>query len=70
MSDAIYRTRDGDMLDFICWKHYGLQSGAVEQVLQHNPGLATRGPVYPENVLITLPQITKPVKQEVIRLWD
>lgn len=70
MSDAIYRTRDGDMLDAICWQHYGQQSGAVEQVLEKNPGLAALGPVYAENVLITLPQIAKAVAGQTIRIWD
>ena len=70
MSDVLYRTRDGDMLDAICHQHYGRQSGAVEQVLQHNPGLAALGPVYQANVLITLKPLPKPVETQTIRLWD
>jgi phage tail protein X len=31
-----YTTKDGDMLDHICWKYYGNVKGAVEQVLQAN----------------------------------
>ncbi|MCJ8268187.1 MAG: tail protein X [Psychrosphaera sp.] len=74
MSDATYRTRDGDMLDQICWLHYdqqsGQQSGAVEQVLEKNPGLAALGPVYPENLLITLPQIVRTVVSQTVQIWD
>ena len=70
MSDAIYRTREGDMLDYICWKHYGEASGMVEQVLEKNPGLAAKGPIYQENELIILPLITKPVVKNVINIWD
>lgn len=65
----IYRTSDGDMLDDLCWRHYGRQSGAVEAVLAANPGLSDAGPVYPSGVLITLPDLTVPAVQPV-RLWD
>lgn len=70
MSHATYRTRDGDTLDYICYLHYGQQSGAVEQVLDYNPGLAALGPVYPENILINLPQLTQKSESKVLRLWD
>jgi phage tail protein X len=65
-----YRTRDGDMLDEICWRHYGVQSGAVEPVLDLNPGLADRGPVYASGVLITLPDLAAPQVAGPVRLWD
>ena len=42
-----YRTKEGDMLDWICWKHYGQESGTVELVLTANPGLAANGPKLP-----------------------
>ncbi len=35
-----YITRENEMLDYICFKHYGYSSGAVEIVLEANPGLA------------------------------
>ncbi len=70
MSYATYRTRDGDTLDYICYIHYGQQSGAVEQVLEYNPGLAALGPVYPENILINLPQLTRKVESATLKLWD
>nr|VFJ68701.1 MAG: P2-like prophage tail protein X [Candidatus Kentron sp. DK] len=66
-----YRTKNGDVLDYLCWKHYGQQAGAVERVLEANRGLAGYGPVLPAGILITLPSLPEPV-QEVrsIRLWD
>ena len=70
MNNVTYRTRDGDMLDAICWKHYRQQSGAVEQVLVHNPGLAALGPVYRENRLIILPPLAKSVLSQAINIWD
>ena len=74
MSDATYQTRDGDMLDLICWLHYdqrsSQQTGVVEQVLLANPGLAALGPVYPENLLITLPQIVTTLASQTVQIWD
>lgn len=67
---ATYRAEQGDTLDFICWKFYGQQSGAVERVLDANPGLASLGPVLPANTTITLPDLPKPATEvQPIRLW-
>ncbi|WP_410542144.1 tail protein X [Wolbachia endosymbiont (group B) of Aricia artaxerxes] len=33
-----YIARENEMLDYICFKHYGYSSGAVEIVLEANPG--------------------------------
>jgi phage tail protein X len=69
--DTIYRTQDSDMLDDICFRQYGRQSGAVEAVLEANPGLAEQGPVYSSGLLITLPVITPaPAVASPVRLWD
>lgn len=68
---ALYKTSQGDTLDFICWKHYGQQSGAVEAVLVANPGLAALGPVLPINTEITLPVLSEPAEVvQPIRLWS
>lgn len=69
MADTVYRTLAGDVLDWICWRYYGRQSGAVEAVLAANVGLAERGAVYPAGVVITLPALAEPVSQPT-RLWD
>lgn len=66
-----YKTSQGDTLDFICWKVYGQQSGAVEAVLLANPGLADLGTVLPVNTDILLPELPKPVEEvQPIRLWS
>jgi phage tail protein X len=66
-----YRTRQGDTLDYICWVHYGQQSGAVEAVLLANPGLADLGAVLPPNTLVVLPALARPASEvQPIRLWD
>jgi phage tail protein X len=74
MNDVIYQTRDGDMLDRICWLHYTQQynqhARIVEQVLEKNPKLSALGPIYSENVLITLPHISTTVANQSINIWD
>lgn len=66
-----YRTKDGDTLDAICWAHYGQQAGAVEDVLEANPGLARVGTIFPAGVLIELPA-RNALSQTIqpVRLWD
>ena len=70
MASVNYQTRQGDSLDYICWKHYGRQSGAVEQVLAANPGLAGLGVIYPENVTIVLPELAVVKTESTINIWD
>jgi len=64
----IYRTRQGDMLDAICWKHYGNED-MVEQVHDANPGLAELGPILPMGREIVLPEISVQTVRKPIRLW-
>lgn len=63
-----YQTRDGDVLDEICWRYYG-RADVVPQVLEANPGLADLGTVYDAGRRITLPSILPPARQP-ISLWD
>lgn len=65
-----YRCQDGDVLDRICWKHYDGRAGAVEAVLEANPGLADRGEVYEAGLVILLPDLEPAENLSVIRLWD
>lgn len=67
---AAYVTRDGDMLDWICWRHYGRSAGAVEAVLAANPGLADLGPVYAAGLTIALPDLPDAGEIETVRLWS
>jgi phage tail protein X len=67
---AVYRTQDNDMLDDVCYRHYGRSTGVVELVLQANPHLADLGSVLPIGVLITLPVIQPQAKAAPVRLWD
>lgn len=65
-----YRTKEGDVLDRVCWKHYGAQAGAVEAVLEANTNLAEHGEVLPAGLEITLPDLVLPETEKLIRLWD
>ena len=65
-----YRTREGDVLDEICWRYYGSES-AVKAVLEANPRLADLGAVLPSGVLLELPDIPRPDRRiDTVRLWD
>lgn len=66
-----YRTKEGETLDYICWKYYGTPNGLiVEQVLGANVHLADYGPLYPAGVLITLPDIVPAPTNKSVHLWD
>ena len=67
---AQYLTRDGDMVDRICWKFYGRQGGAVEAVLEANPHLADRGPKLPAGIVIDLPDLPEPTTEAAGGLWN
>ncbi|MCP3881676.1 MAG: phage tail protein [Sulfitobacter sp.] len=65
-----YLTSEGDTVDFICWKFYGQQSGAVELVLEANRGLADRGPLLPAGLRLVLPDLPRPATEvQPLRLW-
>lgn len=64
-----YRTKQGDVLDAVVFKYYAGQTGALEQVLIANRGLAASGAVLPAGIAVTLPDLPKPKSKESIRLW-
>lgn len=69
---STYITAQGDTIDYICWSHYGQQSGAVEAVLEANRSisLADAGPVLPAGLVIELPPLPTPVAEvQPLRLW-
>jgi phage tail protein X len=65
---VIYTTKENDILDWICWKHYGTTT-VLEQVLAANPNLTDEK--LPAGVVVKLPYIAliKNKKQE-IKLWS
>lgn len=68
---TIYRTSQGEMIDAICRRVYGDESGYVEQVLDANPGLAAFSAPLPIGTLLTLPDLAKAADVvPVVSLWD
>ncbi len=65
-----YVTKDGDVLDAICWKYYGSTSGTVEKVLQANRHLAELGSIFAAGVKIILPDLTQEEETESVKLWS
>lgn len=68
----IYTTIQGEMLDAICRKIYGDESGYVEQVTREvNPGLANLPHRLPIGTKIHLPDLSRADdSQSVVSLWD
>ncbi|WP_018183977.1 tail protein X [Kaistia granuli] len=67
---ASYTTRQGDMIDAICTRAYGDESGYVEIVLDANPGLAALGVPLPIGTVIDLPEIPRSREAvAVVSLW-
>ena len=67
-----YNTRQGDLLDAICHRHYpGIKpSAAMPKVLSANPGLEQYPPQLPQGLTLTLPDIPPPEPEAGIELWS
>lgn len=65
-----YITIEGDMVDLICHRIYGDETGYVEQVLRANPGLADGGLKLPAGVSVALPDNSVNSELPAISLWS
>lgn len=67
---TIYRTTQGEMVDAICRRVYGDESGYVEAVLDANPGLAAMAAPLPAGTTILLPDIPAArAAMKLVYLW-
>lgn len=66
----IYVTKDGDVLDAICFQYYGSTTGVVEKVLEANRHIAGIGAIFEAGVKITLPDLDQEEATESIKLWS
>jgi len=67
----IYVTQQNEMVDAICRRAYGDESGFVETLLGANPGLAALGPVLPIQTRIVLPDLPRSSpERQIVSLWD
>ena len=64
-----YTTKDGETLDYICWKYYG-RTNVVEQVLRANRHIALQDAVLTAGIKILLPTIEEPESNKKIKLWQ
>jgi phage tail protein X len=65
---VVYTTKEGDILDWIVWKHYGT-TAVLEQVLAANPDLTDEK--LPVGVIVKLPYIASiNSKKQEIKLWS
>jgi phage tail protein X len=65
-----YTAKENEMLDYICWRHYGsTEGGIVESVLETNTGLAEYGSFLPAGLKIKLPEIQQPLKKSTLKIW-
>jgi phage tail protein X len=63
-----YVTKEGDVLDWICWKHYGT-TAVFEQILAANPDLTDEK--LSAGVVVKLPYISSILsKRKELRLWN
>lgn len=62
-------TKDGDMLDALCWTHYG-RADVIPHVLAANPNISQQPAVLPAGLTIFLPDLPAPAEEQIIRLWS
>lgn len=68
--DNPYRTKQGDVLDALCFKYYGDESH-FDAVLDANAGLENYPDILPMGVTITFPvQAKAPATVSEVRLWS
>jgi phage tail protein X len=67
---TFYTSVDGDIVDLICYRHYGRTSGVVELVLELNRHLENYEAVLPQGVRILLPIIDDPKTKQKTKLWQ
>lgn len=63
------RAQDGDTVDLLCQRHYGMTKGVTERVLAANPGLSTTV-FLAAGLEVELPEITQEKQRETVQLWD
>lgn len=65
------RTSDGDVLDVLCFSHYGHLVGVVEAVLEENPGLAAEAQPFRAGLVIRFPDVSLAAAEaDQIQLWE
>lgn len=66
------KTKDGDVIDQLCFDHYGQTAGVTESVIRANPDLLSYGTHLPAGLTVKLPTLTvqSTQQQTAVNLWD
>ena len=62
-----------ESLAALVWRALGFTSGAVETVLEANPGLAVHAEALPQGYAVTIPglaQVEPQADAQLVQLWD
>lgn len=70
MADTFYRTIDGDMMDLLAFKQYGLSSLTTEVLLDVNYRIADNPIRMPSGIVVDLPPQRPPPEASIIKLWN
>jgi len=65
-----YQTIDGDMLDLVAYREYGISSGVTEVLMDYNYRIADYPIVMSAGVEVELPPQSPKKLRQIIRLWD
>lgn len=61
----------GETLDALVWRATGSGAGALEAVLEANPGVAARGRALPAGTVVIIPDAAEePAAAPMLQLWD
>ena len=63
----------GETLSALAWRTLGRHRGAVEQILEANPGLAVIAEALPEGTPVVIPAAADrpaPESRPLVQLWD
>lgn len=71
--DAIVVAREGDMIDYLVWRHYG-RLDVLPLVLQHNRALARLSARdmlrLPQGTPVRMPALVDEPQLRLVRLWS
>lgn len=66
----IYKTKENDLVDQICYGYYGERSDALDAVFKANPTLSIYGTHLPADLTILLPDLPEAETEETVQLFD
>ncbi len=65
-----YTTVEGDTVDLIAHRLFGVTREATEAILRANAGLAAAGTLLPSGMVITIPDFVPKKRNQAKRIWS